>query len=141
VAYVSVPIPEERVAEVYALLSGKLETIPTGQAYEEEPLPIEPKLARAPWGMGPGLVKKAFLGGASEYWKPFLTYLHDYPDEWINQDDVIVLLEMEPTSFPGFLGAAERRCKKRPPYVKKRINDRVHFMMPRSVAEVIEGLL
>jgi hypothetical protein len=85
-------------------------------------------------------VKKNYLGGISDYWRPFLQELAANPDEWLSWQDLCEAIELEPNRASGMLGAAERRCKLLPPYEKAYEDNTYWFRMPKDVADVVTEL-
>jgi hypothetical protein len=136
---VSVTIPEECIGDLYryaaALVSGD-PSVDGSDADVDEPAGN----GRARWGMGTGAVKRAYRGGSSDYWPRFLEALAASPDDWLPWPDLCATIGLEPGQAAGMLGAAERRCKQRPPYEKLREGGVRYFRMPARVAEVIEDL-
>lgn len=92
------------------------------------------------WGFGKGSVKKAYLGGVSEHWRPFLEELAHNRDEWVAWPELCAAIGLTPKQASGMLGAGERRCKGRPPYEKTYEGGTYFFRMPAKVADVVEEL-
>jgi hypothetical protein len=90
---------------------------------------------------GPGLTEEAvrrnYTGGDSEYWRPFLKLLAHEPAQWVHWPKLHNALGLKNTEAAGMLGAAERRCKGFPPYVKSKDEGEHYFWMPSDTAELI----
>ncbi len=90
---------------------------------------------------GPGLteevVRRSYAGGDSEYWRPFLKLLAHTPEEWVHWPKIYNALGLKNTEAAGMLGAAERRCKGLPPYVKTKEDGQYYFWMPKDVSDLI----
>jgi hypothetical protein len=85
-------------------------------------------------------VRRNYLGGVSDYWRPFLEELAAHPDEWLSWQQLCGAIDLPPRKASGMLGAAERRCKQLPPYEKAIEDGEYWFRMPASVADVIRSL-
>jgi hypothetical protein len=133
VAYitVTVTVPEEHVADVLRYAAGLAESEAQTQG--------EPRRG-TPRGFGREAVRNAYFGGSSDYWRPWLEYLADNPDEWLSGPAIAQAIDMDPAAVPGMLGAAERRCRQWPPYEKRWVDGRREFLMPGYVAETIHEL-
>ena len=129
---VTVTVPEEHVADVLRYAAELAE-------YDAEPAPNERRRG-TPHGFGREAVRKAYLGGSSEYWRPWLEHLADSPDEWLSGPEIAQAIGMDSAAVPGMLGAAERRCRQRPPYEKRWVDGHREFLMPASAAEIIREL-
>lgn len=107
----SVTVPSHSLPDLYTFVAGlnsaAQEPVNTG---EQRGTKDEPK-QRAAAGFGAATVKKNYLGGVSDYWRPFLDELAAHPDEWVSWGDLCEAVDLEPTRASGMLGAAERRCK------------------------------
>ena len=136
---VSVTIPEDRIGDLYryaaALVTGE-PALENADANEDDMITN----GRAPRGMGPGAVKRAYRGGRSAYWPRFLEALAARPDEWVEWSELYESIDLEAGQAVGMLGAAERRCKQLPPYEKRREGGVLYFRMPARAADVIETL-
>src|SRR5215211_3364155 len=77
---INVSVPEEHVAHVYAYVADLLNG-GNGDGASEVPPPKNAK--RAARGFGRDSVRRNYLGGQSNYWRPFLEALADQPDEWV----------------------------------------------------------
>ena len=90
---------------------------------------------------GPGLTKAAvqrnYSVGESEYWRPFLKLLAHEPEQWVESSKLYNSLGLQDRQCAGMLGAAERRCKGFPPYVKSDENGQYYFWMPKDVAILV----
>jgi hypothetical protein len=126
---VTVTVPEEYVADVLRYAASLAEP-------EVEPMQGERRRG-TPHGFGRDAVRRAYLGGDSQNWRPWLEFLAANPDEWLSGRDIAAGIGMDPASVPGMLGAAERRCGRRPPYEKRWVDGRREFLMPEAVAEVV----
>lgn len=137
----SVTVPSHALPDLYTFVAG------LNSATQEQPgtpgeqlgTKDEPK-RRAAAGFGAATVKKSYLGGVSEYWRPFLNELAAHPGEWVSWGDLCEAIDLEPTRASGMLGAAERRCKLLPPYEKAYEDGQYWFHMPQSVADVVTEL-
>lgn len=86
-------------------------------------------------------MRRNYLGGISDHWRPFLERLAQEPDEWVSWTVLCEAIGLTPRQASGMLGAAERRCNGRPPYEKSGYTEGDHwFRMPREVAEIIMEL-
>jgi hypothetical protein len=85
---------------------------------------------------------RAYLGGESNAWRPFLRYLADHPDEWVAWPDACAAIDRTRKQASGMLGAAHRRLAKLAfvPYEKRNVGDDTDFKMSREVAEIIKSL-
>ena len=129
---VTVTVPEEHVADLLRYAASLAES---------EVGPMEGERKRGtPHGFGREAVRRAYLGGDSENWRPWLEFLAANADEWLSGREIAEGIDMDPASVPGMLGAAERRCGKRPPYEKRWVDGRREFLMPEPVAEVVREL-
>jgi hypothetical protein len=90
----------------------------------------------APW-LTSDAVRRNYAGGESEYWRPFLGLLADEPEQWVHWPRLYDALGLKNTEAAGMLGAAERRCKGFPPYVKTKEEGEYFFWMPKDVSELI----
>lgn len=138
---VTVTVPNSTVGDLYAFVA----TLHTSSA--EPPAATDEDLGskdaprpRAAAGFGAATVRKNYLGGVSNYWRPFLEELATQPDKWVAWTDLCEAIDLEPKRASGMLGAAERRCKLLPPYEKVDEDGEHWFRMPGSVAEVITDL-
>lgn len=138
---VSVTIPSTRLQDLYtyAATLHTQEQAPPVNTPEELGTKDEPK-QRAAAGFGAATVKKSYLGGVSDYWRPFLQELAKRPGEWVSWEDLYTAINLEPNQAAGMLGAAERRCKLLPPYEKAYEDYTYWFRMPTSVAEIVTEL-
>lgn len=92
------------------------------------------------WGFGKSAVRKAYNGGQSDYWRPFLEAMAAEAGEWVSWPDLCEAIGLSPKEASGMIGAAERRCKGRPPYEKVWEGGVRYFRMPVDVADVIKDL-
>ena len=129
---VTVTVPEEFVSDVLRHAADLAE--PEDEAGQAE------RRRGTPHGFGREAVRRAYEGGESDYWRPWLEHLADHPDEWFSGPDIAEAIGMRADAVAGMLGAAERRCKQRPPYEKQWVNGHREFLMPESVARVIREL-
>jgi hypothetical protein len=139
----TVSVPEGTEAELLRFAA----TLATGPAGGEVSEPAEAPdddasngNGRRRWGFGRRSIQDAYLGGVSEVWRPFLEYLADRPDEWVEWSDLCRHINRTPRQASGVLGAAERRCHGRPPYEKKSEGETHYFRMPAHAATVIQEL-
>jgi hypothetical protein len=100
----------------------------------------EDRKARARNGFGRNAVQKAYNGGVSEYWRPFLEMLADRGGEWVAWSTLYEGLGLTSRQAAGMLGAAERRCKGHPPYEKAWEEYEHWFRMPTETAEIVKEL-
>lgn len=131
-AYVSitVSVPEERVGELLSYAAGLALAVAV-----QPSAPIQ-----APRDDPNERLAEAYLGGISDYWRPFLDYLADRPDQWVPWSDLCTHIELSAQQASGMLGAAERRCGKPLPYEKKWKRRVRYFYMPASIAEELRRL-
>ena len=92
--FVNVPVPENRVMEVYALLA-------------TEPAPQERDLSPE-WSEND--VKVAFAESSNQQ-KRFLLMMAEQPDTWLKSEDAYETLGFTAHQFAGMMGAFERRIK------------------------------
>jgi hypothetical protein len=125
---VTVSVPREKVADLlrYAASLSEIED-------------ASDRVGDSQFGMK--AVKDAYLGGTSEYWRPFLASLAhlslEAEDSWVRWETLHDQIGLTGRQAAGMLGAAERRLKGAPPYEKK-IADGTHwFRMPEAVANLI----
>lgn len=104
---------------------------------EEEASPKDAPRQRAA-GFGAATVRKNYLGGYSDVWRPFLQELAKNAGEWVEWTVLCVAIDRTPRQASGMLGAAERRCKQLPPYEKAYDDGQHWFRMPVEVANVIK---
>jgi hypothetical protein len=62
------------------------------------------------------------------------------PEQWVHWPKLYNRLDLKKTEAAGMLGAAERRCKGAPPYVKTKEDGEYYFWMPKDVAALIVEL-
>ncbi len=138
---VSVTVPTQSVGDLYAYvatLHADTEEPPT--ATEEEATGKDAPKKRAAAGFGAATVRKHYLGGNSDVWRPFLHELADHAGEWVEWTDLCEAIGRTPRQASGMLGAAERRCKQLPPYEKAWDDGQYWFRMPVEVADVVKEL-
>jgi len=89
----------------------------------------------------PGLtteaVTAAYRGGSSDTWRPFLMLLARQPGTWVSWSYLHATLGLTSRQCAGMIGAAERRCKGNPPYIKSYDDGHYWFQMPASAAEIV----
>jgi len=150
---VSVTVPRAQVADLMRY-AARLWAPGDGQALKREGAPARNGHARDGEGTGvtqaalaaaaPGLaadaVAAAYRGGTSEHWRPFLKLLAHQPDTWVPWASLYGALGLTDRQCAGMLGAAERRCKGFPPYVKSAEGELYYFYMPSAVAAIVNGL-
>jgi len=86
-------------------------------------------------------LEKAYLGGRSNVWRPFLEHIAANAPSWVDWTDLCKHIDRVPEKASGMLGAAERRMKNdgiSPPYEKKHEGPKTYFRMSVEVAEVIK---
>jgi hypothetical protein len=150
---VSVTVPEEKVPDLLRHAAGLYEEVtstagPGSEETDESTLPPALKRlvaqqralharaeARAP--VDRETVQEAYLGGTSEKWRPFLVYLADRAGQWVKWQELLDAVNLTSAQGAGMIGAAERRCRMRPPYVKRSRSGLQEFKMPAEVAELI----
>lgn len=138
---VTLVVPSNSVGDVYAFaatLYNDKDEPPTES--EEEASPKDAPKARAAAGFGAATVRKNYLGGFSDYWRPFLEELADNAGEWVEWTVLCSAVGLTPRQASGMLGAAERRCKQLPPYEKAWEENQYWFRMPDEVAAVVKEL-
>jgi hypothetical protein len=142
---VSVTVPDGKEAAILrqAELLWKSSYTPGDVSDEDEPEEIEEDdepAARTRRGWGPSYVRRSYFGGISEHWRPMLNYLADRPDEWVSWEDLLDHIDLTARQASGVVGAAERRCGRRPPYEKDWQGGNRWFRMPGHVAAIIRRL-
>ncbi len=138
---VTLVVPSTSLGDVYAFaatLYSNDEEPPTET--EEEASPKDAPRKRAAAGFGAATVRKNYLGGYSDVWRPFLQELAKNPGEWVEWTQLCEAIDRTPRQASGMLGAAERRCKQLPPYEKAYEDGQHWFRMPVEVANVIKEL-
>jgi hypothetical protein len=138
-------VPKSRVGELAAFAATLYGPPPTAAsatpALPDARLDGEHVHPDALYAAGPGLtsdaVRRNYAGGDSEYWRPFLKLLAHEPEQWVHWPKLYGALGLKNTEAAGMLGAAERRCKGFPPYVKSKDEGEYYFWMPKDVAELI----
>lgn len=129
---VTVSVPEDRVSELLHFAAELTEVTPA--SLEDD---ASNDTARAKPGFGRYAVRKAYVGGVSQVWRPMLEYLADRPDEWVAWPEICEAVNRTPKQMSGALGAAERRVNNKPPYEKRRNSGVREFRMPASAASLI----
>ncbi|MEU8015953.1 hypothetical protein AB0B74_08300 [Micromonospora parva] len=136
----NISVPADRVSDLYAFVA----TLHGPIGAEEVPKVDDkdaPVSQRAAAGFGKATVRKNYLGGVSDYWRPFLDHLAQEPGEWVSWTELCDAIGLTPRQASGMLGAAERRCNGYPPYEKSGYTEGDHwFRMPKDVAEIIKEL-
>ncbi len=138
---VTLVVPSTSLGEVYAFaatLYSNDEEPPTETEEEASPKDAPRQLAAA--GFGAATVRKHYLGGYSDVWRPFLRELALNAGEWVEWTVLCDAIDRTPRQASGMLGAAERRCKQLPPYEKAYEDGQHWFRMPVEVASVIKDL-
>ncbi len=138
---VTLVVPSTSLGEVYAFaatLYSNDEEPPTET--EEEASPKDAPRQRAAAGFRAATVRKNYLGGYSDVWRPFLQELANNAGEWVEWTVLCDAIDRTPRQASGMLGAAERRCKQLPPYEKAYEDGQHWFRMPVEVANVIKEL-
>ena len=125
---VTLRVPPDRVADVHAFAAAL-----SGHA-QPAPAPVAGELDE-------DAVRRAYLGGRSTAWRPFLQVLADHSDEWVTWRFLCRAIGRSPSQAGGMLGAAEKRCRQRLPYEKTGAteSDR-RFRMPERSAAVVRAL-
>jgi hypothetical protein len=137
---VNVSVPQDRVADVYSYVASLFNGSSESDSKGGSEVPPPKNVKRAPAGFGRDTVRKNYLGGQSNYWRPFLEYLAEKPDEWVDWEELCNAIKLTPQQASGMLGAAERRCKLKPPYWKAYEDGTYWFQMRDDVAEVVREL-
>ncbi len=141
---VTLAVPAARIGDVYQFVANlyKIEkeddTPPpiTG----DDTRPSTSKNAGEDDQFAPGTVMSNYCGGESEYWRPFLDELAKRPGEWVEWTALCAAIDLPPRQASGMIGAAERRCKGRPPYEKCFEDGQHWFRMPAEVADVVRQI-
>ncbi len=133
---VTVSVPKSDVPKLMQFAASLWTSVASEAAAEDDELSDAGR--RMPWGWGAAAVQRAYLGGVSEHWRPFLEFLAEHAGQWVDWPDVLAAIDMGASQAAGMLGAAERRCKGRPPYEKQWRNGVRQFRMDPRVAHVIE---
>lgn len=144
----TITVPKSRVGELAAFAATLFGPPPTAApappALPDAKLDGEGVHPDALHAAGPGLtsdaVRRNYAGGDSEYWRPFLKLLAHEPEHWVHWPKLYDALALKNTEAAGMLGAAERRCKGYPPYVKSKEDGEYYFWMPKDVSELINQL-
>lgn len=137
---ISVSVPRDNVGDVYAFVADLIKGTTEGSSKAASEVPPPKDVRRAPAGFGRDTVRRNYLGGQSDYWRPFLEYLAERPDEWVAWEDLCNALGLTPQQASGMLGAAERRCKLKPPYWKAFEDGTYWFQMTSEVAQTVTEL-
>jgi hypothetical protein len=131
---INVSVPEDCVADVYAYVAGLI----TGGALNDTYKDTSSNGKRAAAGFGRDTVRKHYFGGQSDHWRPFLDALAEHAGDWVGWHDLCSTIGLTPRKASGMLGAAERRCKGKPPYEKAVDGDDRWFRMPIQVAGYVK---
>lgn len=132
---VTVSVPDDTISDLYAYAAELVAGATNGTSSADNG--SGRKVAK--WGQGREAVKKAYRGGVSDYWRPFLEALAEHPDEWVDWHMLCTAIDLTPRQASGMLGAAERRCK-RLPYEKMWEGGERYFLMSAAAANVIREL-
>lgn len=97
-------------------------------------------LRQAEPGLTPEAVSAAYRGGSSNTWRPFLSLLARQPGTWVAWSELYTALGLTDRQCAGMIGAAERRCKGKPPYIKSYDDGSYWFLMPASAADIVTRL-
>ncbi|MEV0392154.1 hypothetical protein [Polymorphospora rubra] len=136
----NVSVPADRVSDLYAFVASLHGPVGAAEVpvVEDKDAPVSQDAAA---GFGEETVRKNYLGGVSEYWRPFLERLAQEPDEWVSWTVLCEAIDLPRRQASGMLGAAERRCNGYPPYEKGGYSEGDHwFRMPGNVAEIVKRL-
>jgi hypothetical protein len=127
---VSVTVPTDRVADLYAYIA----TLFTDAASS-----YTPEVAKVPAGdLVYEDVKEAYLGGYdNQAWKDLLLELAAHPGEEVFWPDLCDKVGFSRKVMSGVIGAGERRTKPKVPYTKRYSGEDTYFMMSPEVAEMI----
>ena len=123
--FVLVPVPKDRVLEVYRLLGG-------------DAAPVEPEAFEA-------VVKLAYEDSEAGM-KAVLDLLAAHPDEWLGIKEIRDELGMDVHVLPGVLSSFPRRWRNRYhqsgplPYEQERKGGRSRYRMRKNVAQHLFGL-
>jgi hypothetical protein len=105
--FVTIPVPADRVLEVYALLASE----PTRQPAEPGPeLDAAEPPDRSSWS--DELIARCWRESPSPM-KAFLLYLAKHPDREISSEEIAPAIERTRQQMSGMLGAFGRRTKNR----------------------------
>lgn len=137
----TVTVPRHTIPDLYTFVASlHVDDDEPPTVTEEEATGKDAPKKRAAAGFGAATVRKNYLGGVSDYWRPFLEQLATHPDQWLAWQELCEAIDMTPRQASGMLGAAERRCKQLPPYEKAYEDGEHWFRMPKDVAEVVQEL-
>ncbi len=139
---VTLVVPLTSLRDVYAFaasLHSNDGEEPTTET-EEESSPRDAPRQRAAAGFEAATVRKNYLGGHSDVWRPFLHELANNAGEWVEWTVLCNAIDRSPRQASGMLGAAERRCKQQPPYEKAYEDGEHWFRMPVEVAGLVREL-
>jgi hypothetical protein len=131
---ITLSVPEDKVSEAYsyaAQLNSGSNSNGTAEVANGNSVRRERRFSRA-------AVQRAYYGGESEYWQPFLNEMAKHPDEDVLWDDLCAAIGLTGRQAAGMIGAAERRLKGNPPYDKYKSGGQHWFNMPGAVAEIVE---
>jgi hypothetical protein len=133
--YVQVPVPEELVPDVMALITRQIRS-GASEAHTHEPATSHAMEA---------LVERCYLE-SEETHRRLLRYLASRPDQWVSFDDIGAEMGYtSPRSLPGTLGAFGRRAKHRyggfkPFEAEERDSGKWSLRMESAIAAVITKL-
>lgn len=128
---VTLSVPTDRVADIYAFAS----TLYSKNSTDA------PSSDQGAGDFDREAIRRAYEGGVSEYWRPFLRLLAHQANEWVAWGDLCDGIGMTRTQAAGMLGAAERRCAGDLPYEKSGYTEKGYwFRMSGQAAEVVLGL-
>jgi hypothetical protein len=141
--FVMVPVPADRVMEVYAVLGRDHQP-----AVQSEPTPeaIGPPSTRER-ATDPAIIKRAYLE-SSEKMTAFLDYLAERPDQWIATEVVGNAIGYTWNQVAGMLGAFGRRWEHRYKEAGNwffdnqwdHIENHQDYLMPPDAARIIKDL-
>lgn len=127
---ITLTVPEHLVSEVYAYVA-ELTKLANREGEQ---------VSHDPRDLSEEEVRRAYVGGVSDHWRPFLHVLAAAAGEWVAWTTLCASIELSPRQASGMLGAAERRCQQRPPYEKTYEEGEHWFRMPAETAKVVNRL-
>lgn len=84
-------------------------------------------------------VRQAYLGGTdNKPWRDLLEVLAEHAGNEVYWPELCEAIGLGRRSGAGVIGAAERRCKRNPPYTKRYAGEDTWFTMSPEVATVIK---
>jgi hypothetical protein len=131
VEFVMVPVPADRVLDVYAFLGDPKGSGPGESVGEKK---------SDDWSAQ--LVERV-VRASSVPSRQFQYFLADHSNEWIDTHTVAAQLGLERSSFPGYLASIEQRARKlgfeagAKPFEAEWRVDRAYYRMSPDVAEAV----